>query len=207
MGAIRKYEASDLEAIYRICLETGASGQDATALYKDPKIVGHVYAGPYVRFAPESAFVLEDEEGVGGYVIGPEDSELFENLLEREWWPALRNQYSKPNGGHREWNHDERMAFLIHHPQRTPQHIAANYPAHLHIDLLPRFQGEGFGRRMLDTWIGYMNRRGARGFHLGVGTANTRAIRFYRAFGLDEIETFGSPPSAIYFGKTLKEQI
>src|SRR5665213_4601378 len=44
MTDIRPYRADDLAALYEICLKTGDSGKDATALYDDPKLIGHVYA-------------------------------------------------------------------------------------------------------------------------------------------------------------------
>lgn len=48
MFTLRPARETDRAALYRICLETGASGQDATHLYADPLILGHVYAGPYL---------------------------------------------------------------------------------------------------------------------------------------------------------------
>jgi len=38
---IRPYLPSDLDALYRICLLTGDDGQDASSLYKDPRLPGH----------------------------------------------------------------------------------------------------------------------------------------------------------------------
>src|SRR5437868_13360969 len=98
MAKIRNYRAGDLDSVYRICLETGAHGNDATHLYRDPRVIGHVYAGAYVAFEPENAFVLEDDEGVGGYIIGAADSRAFERKLQADWWPALRNAYADPSG-------------------------------------------------------------------------------------------------------------
>src|SRR5262245_63083228 len=39
---IRPYRPSDLDALYRICLLTGDDGQDATSLYNDPRLLGHL---------------------------------------------------------------------------------------------------------------------------------------------------------------------
>lgn len=201
MAEIRLYRAGDLDAIYRICLETGDSGKDATHLYRDLKAIGHIYAGPYGALEPESAFVLEDEEGVGGYILGAFDTHAFEKRLEAEWWPELRNAYRDP--GAAPSSRDERMAWLMHHPSRTPRRITEPYPSHLHIDLLPRFQGKGWGRRMIDTWLGAMKARGSRGAHLGVGFANERAVKFYRAYGFIEAEKLDAPFSMYWFATTL----
>ena len=121
---LRRARPEDEQAFYNICLLTGDSGLDATALYDDPKLLGHVYAAPYLHFAPDFAFVLEDAQGVGGYVIAAPDSQAFEATLEREWWPALRQQYPEPTGTPREERTpDQRMMNLIHHPNRTPDDL------------------------------------------------------------------------------------
>lgn len=204
MASIRKYLEGDREAVYRICLQTGDAGKDATAIYHDPKLLGHVYAGPYLEFAPDCAFVLEDQHGVGGYVIGVPDTHKFERTLEVEWWPALRKLYTDPTNMNRDsWSADDRIVRLIHHPPRTPRRIAETYPAHLHIDLLPRLQSQGLGAQMLDRWLRRMREAGSAGMHLGVGMANERAIRFYRSYGLAEIERLGPPFSVVYFGTKL----
>jgi ribosomal protein S18 acetylase RimI-like enzyme len=142
--------------------------------------------------APETAFVVEDEAGVGGYVLGPADTRAFDALLETRWWPSLRARYPDPA---RPGTPDERMCRLIHHPARMAQRIVERYPAHLHIDLLPRLQGRGIGCRLIDTW------REAVGVaaHLSVGTRNERAVRFYRAYGFVEVERFDAH-DVIVFG-------
>src|SRR5579864_6800978 len=101
MPDIRAYRPDDLEALYDICLKTGNSGKDASRLYGDPKIVGHVYAGPYGVLRPESALVVEDAEGVGGYILGAADTAAFERDLEASWWPKLRAEYPDPAGAPR----------------------------------------------------------------------------------------------------------
>ena len=65
--------------------------------------------------------------------------------------------------------------------------MLAEYPAHLHIDLLPRLQGRGVGRRLVDTLLDALRRRGVPGVHLGVDAANTRAIGFYEHVGFAPI--------------------
>jgi ribosomal protein S18 acetylase RimI-like enzyme len=190
MAEIRPYRPSDLDELYDICLRTGDAGQDATPLFSDPKLIGHVYAGPYGVLAPDRAFVAEDAEGVCGYVIGAADTREFEERLEREWWPGLRARYAD---AHAPATPDERMRRLIHHPLRMPRRISEAYPAHLHIDLLPRLQGRGMGKRMIDRWRAHAGRP----THLAAGERNARAVRFYHAYGFAEIARFGE---VIVFG-------
>jgi ribosomal protein S18 acetylase RimI-like enzyme len=202
MFIIRPARPDDRDPLYRICLETADSGADATALYRDPLLVGHIYAGPYLALEPQLAFVLEDGEGVAGYVIGAHDTHAFEQRLERGWWPALRGQYPDPSAvPAARRTPDERLALLIHHPRTTPQRLLTEYPSHLHIDLLPRAQGGGHGRRMMTRLFAALREAGSPGVHLGVGGRNTRATAFYRHLGFQELEA--GPGGSLVFGLRL----
>jgi GNAT superfamily N-acetyltransferase len=185
---IRGYRPGDLDDLYRICLQTGNHGADATALFRDPDLLGHVYAAPYGLFEPSLAFVVEDQAGVGGYCLAALDSRAFEQRMEAEWWPPLRLRYAEPDVADRErWTRDEQMAYLIHHPRRTDDKLMAGFPSHLHIDLLPRFQGSGTGRRLIDMQLGALRDRGSRGVHLHVNAENRRALGFYHHLGFTEL--------------------
>lgn len=188
VAEIRPARADDLEAVYRIALETGTNGEDATALHSDPRLVGHVYAAPYISLAPEGCFVVEDGQGVGGYIVGAVDTRAFDARLEAEWWPKLRGAYPDPTGPFDGWNADERMAYLIHHPFSVPEQIVEGHPSHLHINLLPHLQGKGLGRRLMDRWLARMAEMGSPGAHLGVGAPNARGRAFYEAYGFTLLE-------------------
>ncbi|WP_374342609.1 GNAT family N-acetyltransferase [Phenylobacterium sp.] len=184
MAQIRPYARGDLPALYEICLKTGDSGGDATHLYADPRIIGDIYAAPYAALQPDLALVVEDGEGVAGYMIGTLDTAAFEARQERDWWPALREVYPDPKGvPGLERTPDQGRAARIHRPVATPAPLVAAYPAHLHINLLPRLQGQGMGERLVTTWLELIRERGASGVHLGCNAGNHRALRFYDRYG------------------------
>ena len=188
MVEIRAVQSNDLDALYRICLATGSGGEDARALYRDPRLLGHVYAAPYAILSPRSVFVVEDTLGVGGYIVGAPDTRELETRLEAEWWPGLRMLYNDPAGESRAgWSPDQLMIHKIHHPGRTANEIVEPYPSHLHINLLPHLRGTGIGRKLMERWLATVREMGSRGAHLAVGPANRRAIRFYRACGFHEL--------------------
>jgi ribosomal protein S18 acetylase RimI-like enzyme len=194
MARIRPAEPGDLEAVYEIALKTGDNGADASALHDDPRLVGHIYAAPYLTLSRELAFVVEDAEGVAGYIVGARDTRAFEVLLEDAWWPTLRARYAEPVGtDYAAWSADQRRIWLIHHPYRTPDKVVEGFPAHLHINLLPRLQGQGAGKGLMDAFLDALRRQGAPGVHLGTGEANRRARRFYEIYGF---ETLQRPPGA-----------
>lgn len=185
MTIIRPCRAADLDALYRICLATADAGEDGAHLYRDPGLVGHVYAGPYGTLFRDASFVLEDEHGVGGYIVGAADTHAYEVRLEREWWPRLRGMYPDPP---RQTTMDERMMHHIHHPDETLPHLYEKYPAHLHINMLPRLRRQGWGRKLTGTWLARVAELGASAAHLGVGVRNANAVAFYRAYGFHDIE-------------------
>jgi ribosomal protein S18 acetylase RimI-like enzyme len=196
MTAIRPYRADDLNALYSICLATSDAGADGSRLYRDPNLVGHVYAAPYAVLAPEAAFVLEDDQGIGGYIVGTPDTHAFEARAEDEWWPRLRAIYSDPRAVS---SPDDRMAHLIHHPEVTKHRLYTAFPAHLHVNVLPRLQEQGHGTRLMDTWLAAIAKLGVRRAHLGVGVRNAGAVAFYRRYGFREIER-ENHGSVIIFG-------
>ena len=195
MVQIRPYRPEDLDALYEICLKTGEHGADATAHYRDPRIIGEIYAAPYAVLEPALAFVAEDAEGVAGYILGTADTRAFEARCEAEWWPGLRARHPNPRGTPPDaWTWDQKRAFQIHRPFPTPDAVVAAAQAHLHIDLLPRLQGQGMGRAMLDTWLWAAGGRA----HLGCDVANVRAQRFYDTYGFSRLDVAGGSTSTIW---------
>lgn len=181
---IRPFKAADLEACYAISLATGHAGGDASPLYRDPRMMGHIYIAPYALLAPALTFVIEDARGVAGFVAGAVDTIAWEHRLENDWWPLLRRQYADPVGiPPDEQTADQRRAAMIHHPPATPVEIVERYPAHLHMNLLPRLQRRGVGSRLLGTWLATARTRGARSLHVGVNRRNAGALRFWAAKG------------------------
>ena len=198
---IRGYRPADLAEIYEICLLVGDNGKDATPLYRERNILGDLYAGAYGRLAPELAFVAEDRDGVCGFTLGVLDTASFEDRLEREWWPALRQRYRDPSdipAGKR--TADERAASLIHHPPRAPSDLLAAYPSHLHIDVLPRQQGQGLGGRLMQSLLDALRQAGSPGVHLVVSAGNPHAIGFYHHQGF---RLLSGGPAALTLGRRL----
>ena len=165
MVTLRSYQPADLEAVYDICLKTGDSGEDASHLYEDPKALGHLYAGPYVTLEPELAFVLEDEAGVCGYVLGALDTEGFYKTFLTEWLPDIRRDLPDPTGDPKNWSRTERLYHIMHHPLENGHavfyEVLRPYPSHLHIDLLPRAQGQGQGARLMHKLFEALRERGS----------------------------------------------
>jgi hypothetical protein len=90
MTEIRRAALHDLPGVYRVCIQTGDAGSDATEVYRDPDLLGHVFVGPYVVGASELALIVVDDAGVAGYCLAARDTRAFASWAEQEWWPPLR---------------------------------------------------------------------------------------------------------------------
>ena len=184
---IRSYRPTDLDALYDICLRTGAAGKDATDMVEDPRLFGELYAAPYGVLEPEHAFVLDDGSGTAvGYVLGALDTEGFASRCEAEWWPALRAGHPEQPEGR---SLDALLIGQIHARSRPRPEVVSEYPSHLHIDLLPAVQGRGWGRRLLEVLFEALRADGSPGVHWGVSTRNHNAIAFYRHLGCSELSS------------------
>jgi GNAT superfamily N-acetyltransferase len=185
---IRPFRSADLDALYAISLATGHEGGDASHLYKDGRLIGHIYAAPYALLEPDFALVVDDGRGVAGFALGTPDTDAWFRKLENEWWPHLRAIYEDPGDvPSPDWPADQRRAFMIHHPVPPPWQIAERYPAHLHLNLAPRIQGRGVGRLLFSEWMAGAAKRGVKAIHIGANRANPRAIEFWSRQGFTSL--------------------
>ncbi|WP_342358412.1 GNAT family N-acetyltransferase [Terrarubrum flagellatum] len=190
MLEIRPFRPVDLEELYAISLETGHEGCDASHLYEDRKLIGHIYSAPYAVLEPDLALVAEDEIGVAGFALGTLDTKSWRERLEADWWPKLRREYADPGATpSSDWSADQRRAFAIHHPESPPHEVIKAYPAHLHVNLRARIQGRSVGALLVSEWMTRVQRHGAVAVHVGVNRANERALRFWSNQGFARLSS------------------
>ena len=165
---IRPFRDDDETHVFDVCVRTG---------HGDPAILADVYAAPYLRFDPTLAFVVDTGERVAGYILGTADTREFVRRYRAEWLAPFAARHEVPADG----PHGVLAAGLD--PERMLVPGVDEYPAHLHIDLLPELQRQGFGRMLIQTLADALRARGVRGLHLVADPANTSAIAFYSRLG------------------------
>lgn len=198
---IRPSRSGDRDALYAVALATGRDGDDASGLFRDPTLLGHRYVGPYLDLEPGLAFTLEDDRGPCGYVLGTADTSDFYQRFVHTWLPSLLASLGPAPAEPRD--EDERLLAELHAPTLTVPRDLEAYPAHLHVDLLPRAQGRGYGRRMMTTLLAALVERGAPGVHLGVSPRNARAQGFYRALGFAEVDAAEADSDTVLMARVL----
>ncbi|MEU4421629.1 GNAT family N-acetyltransferase [Actinoplanes sp. NPDC024001] len=191
---IRAYRPTDLDAIYDICVRTGDAGGDARGRHSSDRLLGDIWAVPYVTYEPQHAHVLDDGTGTPvGYVLGTSDTAAFVKWYRAEWLPATEGRY--PDGDPR----DEVMLGLHRDPERMLLPELADYPAHLHIDLLPEWQGRGQGRGLMAAFLGGLRAAGVPRVHLGMAPQNHGAYAFYQRLGFRDLTV--PDAGALYLGR------
>ncbi|MSU25099.1 MAG: GNAT family N-acetyltransferase [Opitutus sp.] len=203
---VRPARAGDEPGAYHVCLKTGNVGQDGEPFYReDPDALGRIFVGPYLAFEPDLSLILEDEQGICGYALGAFDSREFFSRYERDWRPKLCAMFAAPTGDPASWTRTQAVHHGYHQPDYFVPEPYAVHPSHLHIDLLARAQGHGYGRRMLEQVMDRLRRRGSPGAHLGVSLMNPRALGFYQRLGFQELTRVGAGNDAcIYLGRSLR---
>ena len=125
----------------------------------------------YLRFAPQCAFVLCDAElpasdQVVGYCLATPDTRVFAAEFLAYAGAELRPRFSLPSGDPAGWSHEQHIYCDYHDDCRfpaelgglpaapyVPEWVAAAFPAHLHIDLLPSAQRRGLGTTMMESQL------------------------------------------------------
>ena len=200
---IRPARSGDEPGAYYVCLKTGDHGKDGEPFYReDPDALGRIYVGPYLAFEPELSLILEDDHGICGYALGAFDSRTFYARYEAEWRPNLCTRFPEPTGDRSQWTRVQQVYHAYHYPDYFCPEPYVRYPSHLHIDLLERARGLGYGRRMLEQVMDKLRAHRSPGAHLAVSVLNTPAIGFYQRLGFQELLR---RDDAIYMAQALRE--
>lgn len=195
---IRHGHLADLPGLYEVCHLTGFGGQDATPVVSDRSLLGHYFAAPYLVRNPEWCWIAADDGGVAGYLVTTPDTRAFVDWMNADWLPAVRGIL--PAQENPSWTPFEAWIRRTIHSQAEAPSFVDDYPAHLHIDFLPRAQGQGLGTRFIAAFLDKLRAEGIAGFHLGVGADNVKAQGFYRKQGFQVIE---ERPGVIFLGLKL----
>lgn len=183
---VRDFVPRDTDELYDVCLRTGDAGKDATGMMVHPRLLGDIFVGPYLRFAPELALTADDGVRAAGYALAVLDTQRFEETLDASWWPALREIYPAPGPG--PLSGEDELLAMVHDPSLTRHPALPGFPSHLHIDLMEHLRGEGLGERMMLELFGRLREAGSPGVHLGVAASNLGAQRFYARLGFIELQ-------------------
>ncbi len=195
---VRAAVPGDTAAVDRICFLTLDDNDE-----RFREIAGLHWAIPYLRYELEHCFVaVKDDDEPLGYILSSPDTysfrKQFRPRMKKEIVRAFRKKRKEfPPGLYlREYFESTRYRDTL------PRDLKKAYPAHLHINILPGFQGQGLGVMLMDVLKKHLLENGCPGIHLGVSRKNTGAIRFYEKTGFKLLNK--RPFRLCYYGIRLR---
>ncbi len=173
------------DVLYEICADAGEGGRSIAEDLTEPKLLGGFYAVPYAEYDPSLCLMLRIESRPLGYILGTDNTAAFARWFNSIQLPKLR-QASAHLSGTAASAAEQRLLDDISQGMEVLD-FCRQYPAHLHINILPEAQGKGLGKRLMNEFIELLRCRQVPGVHLGVAAENTQAIGFYESFGFSLI--------------------
>ena len=182
MVTIRKYEEKDKENVQFVCLNS--EGPEEAPDEATGRFILITFCNYYLEHEPENCFVVDDDGRAVGYIICAENYDKYKEIFDRDYLP-LTEEFGP-----------ERYRWAL--TSSDPQGVVKNeYPAHLHIDILPEYQRLGMGGKLVTALCEHLTEKGIKGVCLTCGPKNERAMNFYKKRGFtlllldDEDACFG----------------
>lgn len=163
---IRKMKESDIPQIEYICLETADKNLRQNEKQKQTTLL--LYNRYYTRAERDSCFVLaDDEDSAVGYILcAPSYKNYKKDFFNNELKALAKLGAQAFFSG---------IACIL---GNTP--YAKDYPAHMHIDILPEYQAQGYGGKLLSALFEHLKNNNVSGLMLIVDRKNLSAIKFYK---------------------------
>lgn len=182
---IRRYHPGDLARLREICVLTGAAGSDATGRWSTDDLLPDLFLEPYATASPDWAWVVDEGDGPVGYLVAVPSTRRFVQWWEARWAPWFAERYPEPAPP---FTPEDELLRRGLAPEGMLIPEIDEYPAHLHIDLLPEAQGRGYGRALIETHlVTALAETGVPGVHVSVDGVNARALGFYRSLGFEAL--------------------
>ncbi|MEA3188904.1 MAG: hypothetical protein QOD99_2734 [Chthoniobacter sp.] len=157
--SIRRYRRADREAVRRLCCETGFLGNPIDPVFEDRTLFADFLTAYYTDWEPESAFVLEVNGEVKGYLLGSR------RPLRQQCYNVYQNialffravlRYPHYGAASRRFVH----WILTHGWREVP--AAPRRAAHFHINLLPEARNVATTRALMDAYLQYLHENGVK---------------------------------------------
>jgi len=193
---IRPYQPQDQAALEEITYRTGYQGEDLTGrgFFDDQRLFFLIFIYYYPRYEPQHCFVAVDTrtDAVVGFICGTPDTARQRARFQKKIVPriALRallyttwrypRTFKALMGMLRLWREVE--------DRESAAAIPADYPAHLHIDLLAEYQSMGIGTHLMRRFEAHMSSLDVAGIHLQTSNYNHKAVPFYHKMGFELIK-------------------
>lgn len=182
---VRPYERKDRQGVIEILYRTGYMGEDATSYFDDKYLFGLLFGFFYLDYEPDSCFVSIDHvtNELVGYILCSLNTRVQSRDFQKKMIPKILTRafiYTS-------WRYRQSFRVLLYLRrlnQNNPvppneNEILNEYPAHLHINVLPKYHRQGVGTKLIDKLEEYLENEKCIGIHLWTSERNKKAIQFY----------------------------
>lgn len=183
---IRPYRPGDREVIRRLCCETGYLGRAIDPVFEDRELFADYLTSFYTDREPESAFVLEQDGVVKGYLLGSRRPFLhqlhsfFLNISLFARGMVRYPRYNKASKAFVRW-------ILLNAWREVP--AAPHRIPHFHFNMLPEAQSIGGTRQLLVQFFDHLRAHGETKVSGQVVTfEDRRGTRLFERYGFRVIE-------------------
>lgn len=184
---IRSFKKSDMQEILRICYRTGYMGESLVnrGRFDDIKLFGYLFCLYYPYYESENVFLAVDQDNMAvGYIMGTANSKRQEENFKRKmiWKITIRSFL------YTSWKYTESFKALVFfiknlNLKSQPKNLYNEYPAHLHMNVLPEYQHMGIGSKLINAFEKHIKEIGVKGIHLRTSNFNIKALPFYEKKG------------------------
>ncbi|MBR5262573.1 MAG: GNAT family N-acetyltransferase [Clostridia bacterium] len=180
MIIIRPFEEKDKENVRFVCLNSEGECQMSP---EQRHYILTTYCNYYIENEGRNCFVAanEDDEAIA-YIICTEDFDNYRKIFVEEYIPRLDENMTV-------WNFNARKG--ADGSTKLQEKYKKDFPAHLHIDVLPEYHRQGIGHKLVDALSAHLKAKGVCGVMLTVGSKNERGKSFYNKYGFEFIEQDG----------------
>ncbi len=147
----------------------------------------------YTDYEPESLFVADSGNRIVGALLGAVATQRCERLRDRVVQRTILRRCLSGTYGLPIWYWPIWLTELAQRDAVYPEVDLHDYPAHLHIGILPRWRRQGIGTALMAAYADYLSARDIPGYHLYASSFHPMGVWFYYKLGLTLLDAFDWP--------------
>jgi ribosomal protein S18 acetylase RimI-like enzyme len=160
-------------------------GEDAKGYFDDKYLLALLFGIYYLEFEPKGCFVAIDTENgeIVGYILSSLDTKTQRRIFQRRMIPRIVARAFL----YTSWRYHRSFIVILRimlDPEPPNSNLSLiKYPAHLHINVNPKYQKKGIGTKLLNKLEKYLEDCKCKGIHLWTSENNKKAVPFYKKNG------------------------
>ncbi len=171
---IKRYEEKYKEDVRFVCCN---SEGPCTWSERKQHLILTTYCDYFIEKEGNNCFVAVDENDRAiGYVLCAENYDNFKKVFRKEYLPRFKK-----------YEIDCRMVAIL--STFIQSKLKKEYPAHMHIDILPEYQRMGLGHKLMDALCENLKEKKVKGVCLTMFSGNKKGGNFYRKYGFTLLKT------------------